>query len=106
MKYLLQVISRALPGRDADYNEWYDNTHIADVLGLPGFAACQRYVRADPGKEGQAEYVAVYEVETNDPAALLQGLFAASAQMELTDAIDSSSVRFEFLKPSGERRTS
>lgn len=106
MQYLLQVVSRALPGRDEEYNEWYDNTHIADVLGVPGFNACQRYVRADPGREGQAEYVAIYEVETDDPAALLGALYAAVADMEMTDAIDPSSARFEFLSPRGERRTS
>jgi hypothetical protein len=105
MKYILEVTSRAVPGRDADYNEWYDTTHVVDVLGLPGFNACQRYVRANPGAEGPAEYVAAYEVETDDPAALIESLMVAAPKMQLTDSIDLTSVRFDFLLPKGERRT-
>jgi hypothetical protein len=105
MKYILEVTSRATPGRDADYNAWYDTTHVVDVLGLPGFNACQRYVRANPGAEGPTEYVAAYEVETDDPAALLESLMAAGPQMQMTDAIDFTSVRFDFLLPTGDRRT-
>lgn len=104
MHYLLEVTSRALPGRDADYLAWYENTHMGDVLKVPGFKACQRYVRANTGEE-QAEYVAVYEVETDDPAKLLETLMAASPNMQMTDSIDFNSVRFDFLEPLGDRRT-
>lgn len=104
MHYLLQVSSRAQPGRDAEYNEWYDSTHVVDVLAVPGFKACQRYVRANIGDD-RPEYVAVYEVETDDPAKLMEALMAAAPNMRMTDAIDLTSARFEFLQPSGERRS-
>ncbi len=104
MRYQLEVSSRAVPGREADYNRWYDETHVREVLALPGFLACQRYTRiaaGSPGSPADGESVAFYEVETDDPHALLQSLFAASPNMQLTDAIDVQSVRFEFLKPNG-----
>lgn len=44
-------------------------------------------------------FIANYEVETDDPAALLQSLFAAAPTMNLTDAIDMASPRFTFHKP-------
>ncbi len=101
MRYQLEVSSRAVPGREADYNRWYDETHVREVLALPGFLACQRYTRIAAGSPADGESVAFYEVETDDPHALLQSLFAASPNMQLTDAIDVQSVRFEFLKPNG-----
>ncbi|MFV0645926.1 MAG: hypothetical protein ACK5NN_15770 [Sphingomonadaceae bacterium] len=101
MNYLLQVTSQAMPGRDDDYNIWYENTHMIDVLGLDGFNACTRYMYSGPGHEGPPKYVALYEVVTDDPPALLQDLVKASATMQISDSIDPKSVRFEFLQPIG-----
>ena len=101
MRYILQVSSKAVPGREADYDEWYENTHMWEVLGLPGFLSCERFRRAGPGAEGETEFVAQYAVETDDPAALLNALFAATPNFNMTDAIDIASPRFEFLEPDG-----
>ena len=43
--------------------------------------------------------VAQYEVETEDPAALLKSLFAATPTMRLTDTLDPASPSFSFLVP-------
>jgi hypothetical protein len=103
MRYLLEIASRALAGREAEYEAWYESTHVGEVLALPGFTACERFERL--GKQGEVlELVALYEVETDDPAALLQSLFAAAPSMNLTDSIDMESVRFEVLRPIGAGR--
>ncbi|KHK89091.1 DUF4286 family protein [Novosphingobium malaysiense] len=99
--YQLVISSCAKPGREAEYDSWYENTHMGDVLTVPGFLACTRYVRAGPGSGDRTEFVAVYEVETDDPKALLRTLFEASADLDSSDSIDLESVRFEFLKPTG-----
>lgn len=99
MRYLLEVSSRALPGREADYDRWYGDVHVKDVLALPGFESAQRFRRLASDGQETGEFVALYTVETGDPAALLQSLFAASATMQLTDALDSASPRFAFLAP-------
>lgn len=99
MRYLLEVSSRALPGREADYDRWYGDVHVRDVLAVAGFKSAARYRRLSGDGQETGEFVALYTVETDDPAALLQSLFAASANMALTDAIDPSSPRFEFLMP-------
>jgi len=90
-----------MPGQDEAFNHWYDNTHVKDVLALAGFNACTRYVRETPGEA--PEYIALYEVETDDPSALLQSLFAAAPTMTVTDTIDTSSAGFQFLRPHGQR---
>lgn len=101
--YLLQVTSRSVPGRETDYDQWYNDIHIGEVLGVPGFEACQRYKKLAQDHESFEEFVAMYEVETDNPAGLLQKLNGAAADMRMTDAIDISSVRFDFLLPNGER---
>lgn len=102
MRYVLQVISRAKPGREADYEEWYAGTHLKDVLSLPGFLSCRRYYQEGPGSVPPPKHVAAYEVETDDPARFMDALFAASASMAMTDAIDLETARFEFLRAAEE----
>lgn len=103
--YLLQVSSRAIDGRDDDYDQWYGDVHVGEVLGVPGFKACQRYKKLGTDHASFSEFVAMYEVETDNPVGLLGALNAAAADMRMTDAIDIPSVRFEFLFPHGDRET-
>lgn len=101
MRYILHVTSRALPGREQDYDRWYDEIHAAEVLALPGFLSCDRYDELGPDGQPTGTFVAHYGVETDDPAALLQSLFAAVPTMRLTDAFDPDSASFTFLRPQG-----
>jgi hypothetical protein len=36
-KYILVVMSNPVPGREQEYNTWYDTQHLPDVLQNPGF---------------------------------------------------------------------
>ena len=51
--------------REAEYNEWYDKTHLPDVLETPGFVRATRYENTNP-QEGEAKFLAIYEIETDD----------------------------------------
>lgn len=98
-RYLMEVLSRALEGRDAEYAAWYLDTHIGEVCELDGIDSGQLHHRLDAEGKPTGEFVAHYMVETDDPAGLLQRLFAAAATMKLTDTIDMASTRFSFLTP-------
>lgn len=102
MRYILQVSSRAVAGQEEEYDRWYDEVHVGEVLSLPGFEGCERFRRLGMDGQPTGESVALYTVETDDPAALLQSLFAATPGFRLTDSIDTASVRFEYLQPSGD----
>ncbi|HLZ72873.1 MAG TPA: hypothetical protein VKV26_23460 [Dehalococcoidia bacterium] len=56
------------PARDAEFNRWYDDVHIPDVTSVPGVIRAQRYKLAgQPSKtEPEAQYLAVYELDTDD----------------------------------------
>ncbi len=51
--------------REDEFNDWYDNTHLPDVLETPGFLGATRYENAEPS-DGQAKFLALYEIETDD----------------------------------------
>lgn len=69
------------PAREKEFNEWYDSTHVPDILEAPGFVGCTRYeLMGNPGP-GQGKYLAVYDVESNDLPSALAGLQQRVAQL-------------------------
>lgn len=47
---------------EAEWNRWYDDTHIPARLTLPGFIAARRFA----GYEGESRYLTLYELENAD----------------------------------------
>ena len=101
------VISNAVPGREAEFNRWYTEQHLSDVLKVPGFVAARRFeVAQDPhGLPGR--YVAIYEMDTEDPAATLAALetAATSGDMVMTDTLDMDTVSATLLRAITDRIT-
>ncbi len=107
-KYILLVQSNATDGRDAEYNEWYDNVHLREVLEVQGFEAAQRFAVHGESLAGTLDhrYLAIYEIETDDPQGALDALQAAvGARMAMSDAIDLASVSAVLYSALGERVT-
>jgi hypothetical protein len=59
------------PEREDEFNEWYNKTHLPDVLESPEVLRAVRYQRMDTSG-GQAKYLALYEIETDDFQALVK----------------------------------
>jgi len=95
-KFVLVATSAALEGRDDEFNEWYDNVHKGDVCDLPGVISCRRF-NASPASpaETPAPYLAIYEIETDDPAGVFAELRrrSVSGEMKMTDSIDRTAAR-------------
>lgn len=53
------------PLREDEYNAWYDNIHIPDVLSTPGFRRARRYLNREY-RDGRGKYMCLYEIETDD----------------------------------------
>jgi hypothetical protein len=82
---------------DAEFNDWYQNTHMPQVrAAIPSITSVRRYRTADlPGGQQPAHrYLAIYELDTDDipAAAAAIGLAARQGKMDFTDAIDLTDV--------------
>ncbi len=65
-RWILNVETNcADPKREKEFNDWYDRTHLFDVLETPGMVRASRYEYINP-PEGQPKFMAMYEVETED----------------------------------------
>jgi len=90
-KHVLVVFSDPTEGREDEYNTWYDEVHLPEVLQIEGFVRAQRYKVSDlmPAVTDHA-YLAIYEIETDDLAAAVQALRAAAGDFEMSEAFDAS----------------
>jgi hypothetical protein len=82
---VLYVASRPVsPEREEEYNDWYDNVHLADVCAVPGFLGARRY---DP--VGNGPHVAIYDIEGEDLGAIAGEMFArvGDGRIAISDAM-------------------
>jgi hypothetical protein len=49
-------------GAETDFNRWYNEIHLPEILACPGFISATRYECTD----GQPRYIAIYELESPD----------------------------------------
>jgi len=92
------------PEREAEFNEWYEGTHIPDVLKLPGVLSAQRYkVSPLDGAPGAPKfsYMTVYEIE-GDPNEVMASIGAGigSGDVRMDGApLDPANISMAFWTP-------
>ncbi len=98
--YRYLVITNPVPGREDEYNRWYTERHLPDVVAVPGMVAAQRF-RVTGESNLPGAYAAVYEIETDDPAAVLAEVErrAGTDVMPLSPALDIANVTAALLEP-------
>jgi hypothetical protein len=105
--YVFLVLTNATEGRDDDYNEWYNNRHLPDVLAVDGFVAARRFrvAETDPAQESAHRYMALYEIEADDLAKANQALrnTAGTDAMVISDALDMGNTSATYFEPITDR---
>jgi hypothetical protein len=83
-KGIIFVESRpSSPERDQEYNTWYDEVHLGELVALDGVVSARRMRPV----EGDGPYVAIYEVEGDNLQAILDNMVANAAQLHMSDAL-------------------
>jgi hypothetical protein len=74
-RYRLLVFTKPAPGREDEYNAWYEEHHLDEGLALDAFTAVQRFRFAPEGQPPRPRfsesdpplpYLALWEIETDD----------------------------------------
>jgi hypothetical protein len=71
------------PDREQEYNTWYDEVHIPELLALDGFVSARRLRPVD----GNGPNVALYEIEGDDLQAILDNMIANAGRLHMSDAL-------------------
>lgn len=94
------VFTQPKAGRDEEFNDWYSNRHIHDLVAIPGIVAAQRYRLLDPTTgEATPDYLAIYELSDVDLAIAGMAERRDTDRMLSTDAINRDMSRGVIFKP-------
>lgn len=123
MTTLMLAMLTPAPGREEEFNRWYDETHAAEALATPGLASIARYKMAEvllfPGIEFSSPYLTIYELDDERPetmqsvAASLREVFLGGedtegrhiSEVRFTDLIDMNDLAAGFAVEVAARRT-
>jgi hypothetical protein len=66
-KYLFFAYSDCKnPAREEEYNQWYNNFHVPDMLAIPGMISATRWTSGTDKSSQHRKYLALYELETDN----------------------------------------
>ena len=83
-KGIMYVESRpSSPEREQEYNTWYDEVHIPELLTLDGIVAARRLRPLD----GKGPYVAIYELEGESLQGIMDNMIANAGKLNMSDAL-------------------
>ena len=96
-KRLMLALSNAAAGRDKEFNDWYDEVHIPDVLSVEGVLSATRFELESDDPAAAHRYLTVYELDREGPAVMgdiIEGM--ASGSFAASDSIDASTASISF----------
>jgi hypothetical protein len=106
LESILVVYQNPVPGRLAEYDDWYTNIHIRDALRLDGAIATQRFIVGDeqPVLDGQSvapEFWAhtIYEWESAQKSVDGHNARAGTSLMEISRDGAFEALRDYFYRP-------
>lgn len=74
---VLIALTNAVEGREDEFNEWYNTTHLREVCNIPGIVGAKRYRLAGSqaaSTQKSWKYAATYDIEVDDMSAVAEEL--------------------------------
>lgn len=105
-KYILTTSSSPVEGMETDYNRWYDDIHLTDVLNIPEIKTAQRFKSFPQNATVNSIYLAIYEIETDAIEGLIRMFQSGSYPMRSSDAIAIETVTIQFYEVIGDKLSS
>ncbi len=105
-KHLVLVLTEPTEGQEDAFNDYYENTHLDEVIETAGWKSAQRFKLAGgAGADCPLPYLAVYEAEGDDAGSIIAGMNDTRARRQQSDALNKATGRvwvFEQLGPKHE----
>ena len=102
--YLVIVLSNPRDGMEDEFDQWYEHTHLDEVLTSAGFRSAQRFrLEAQRGVESAHDYMALYETEGESAEEVIERLEAGRDQRQQSKSINRRDAAMWVFSPTGER---
>lgn len=105
-KYKMVALTTPVAGKEKEFHDWYQNTHLPQLVSFPGMTGAQRYkLTAKLMGSDNNSWLAIYDLEIDDPAAFLGavGQAAASGQLTQTNSSDMATTYTALFEEYGDR---
>jgi hypothetical protein len=95
-RQILVVFTTPVQGMEDQYNDWYDNVHLPEILGRGTMISAQRYKLGElqRNEDPPFQYMAIYELKSGGAAADTEASRSAPPSTP-TSTIDRTN-RFSF----------
>jgi hypothetical protein len=105
-KFKLIALTTPVAGREGEFHDWYQHTHLPELTAIAGMQGAQRYqlVAKLMGSDTNP-WLAIYDIECDDAMAFLGvvGEAAASGKLTQSDASDMGTTYTALFSEYGER---
>jgi len=102
MKHLVVVLTEPTEGREEEFNQYYENLHLDEVLATTDWQSAQRFALVDQqGMQCPLPYLAVYEVDAEDAKTVLENLNVTRSQRVQSDALNRKTAGVWVFKATG-----
>lgn len=102
-KHLVLILTEPTPGKEDEFNRYYEDLHLDEVLATTQLKSAQRYKLVDQaGESCPLPYLAVYESEAESAGDIIKDLNETRAQRQQSDALNRRTGRvwvFEEMGP-------
>lgn len=102
--YLVMVMSNPREGMEDEFNDWYENTHLDEVIDSAEFTWAQRFhLDAQKGAESAHDYLALYETEGESAEEVIERLEASRDRRQQSKSLNRRDAALWVFSPTGER---
>jgi hypothetical protein len=100
MKTYYTVYSNSVPGKESEFNDWFTNVHLAEVLQIDGFISAQRFVLTEPQvvNDQPYRYMAMYEIDNDNIEQTIENLMVAAGGLRMSDAMDTGNLHIAIVR--------
>ncbi len=102
-RHLVLILTEPTPGNEAEFNRYYEDVHLDEVLETTNMTRAQRFkLVGQAGEPCPLPYLAVYETNADSADDVLDNLAATRRDRQQSDALNRRTGRawvFEEIGP-------
>jgi len=104
--HLVLILTEPTEGQEDEYNDYYENLHLKEVLETTGLKSAQRYrLAGEVGESCPLPYLAVYETEAESAEDVLTDLNARRSERQQSGALNKRTGRIWVFEETGPKHT-
>ncbi len=104
-KHLVLILTEPMQGREEEYNDYYENLHLREVIETTNLKTAQRFkLAAQAGESCPLPYLAVYETEAEHAEDVIKNLNETRSAREQSDALNRHTGRVWVFEEIGDKQ--